>query len=181
MLTRLACGSRRGNKQALALVAGAPDSLFRRLIYQLVARSGGDSQNLLLLGLLSSLLFFVFLARCLLLRISGALLAALVFALQAHFLVPVESTTAMAASVHTHTNSFLDTGRQGSRSWCSNPLMRFQCQSIFGEECTSTLLLHGIAIEDWVGADRRRRLDSGGRSEVLCSRRTVLYVISVKL
>ena len=164
-------------------MAGAPDSLCGRLVRKLVAMPGGESQDLLLLlGLLNSLLLLGFLAGCLLLGVPGALLAALVLALHAHLFVSIEGTAAVAASVHAHTDGLLHTRDQGSRSRCSDPLMRLESQSIFGKQSTGTLLLHGIAIESWGELDGCGCFSSSwggaGGSEVRDGSRTEIHMIS---
>lgn len=176
VIAGLAGGSCGRNEQGVALVAGAPDSLGSRLVCEFIAMPGGDGQDLLLLRLLNSLRLLALLPGCLLLGIPRALLATLVLALQAHLLVSIEGTTAVAASVHTHTDGLLYTRDQRSRSRCSNPLMRLESQSILGEQSTSTLLLHSIAVENWGKFDGCGRLGgslgSAGRSEVLDGSRT---------
>ena len=161
-------------------MAAAPDSLRRRLVCKLVAGPGGDSQDLLLLGLLNSLVLLAPLSGRLFLGVSGALLAALVLALHAHLHVTIEGTAAMAASVHAHTDGLLNARHQWGRSRCSNPFMRLESQSIFGEECAGTLLLHDVPVKDWSELDGRgcRSLDAGGGSEVVNSSRTEIYRIS---
>ena len=156
VIARFAGGSCGRHEQGVTLVAGASDSLCHRLVYEVVALPGGDSQDLFLLGLLKSLFVLGLLAGRLLLWVSRALLAALVLALHAHFLVSIKGTAAVAASVHAHTDGLLDAGDQGSRSECSNPLMRLESQSILGEECAGTLLLHSTAVWNWGRLDGYR-------------------------
>lgn len=97
-------------EQGLAFVAGAPYSLCRRLVCQLIASPGGDSQDLFLLGLLNSLCVDALVGWCLLLGVPGAFLAALVLALQTHLVVSIEGSAAVAASVDAHANSLLHAG-----------------------------------------------------------------------
>lgn len=175
---RVAGSSCGRNEEGIALVAGASDSLRRRLVCPLVARPGGDGQDFLLLGLLNSLFLDALLSGRLLLGVSGALLAALVLALQAHFVVSIESTTAVAAAVDAHTDGLLDTRHQRSGSRGSNPLMGLEGQSVFGEQRTGTLLLHGIAVEDWGVDDGRRGLGAGSGDYVVGGSRTVIHMIS---
>lgn len=165
-------------------MAGAPDSLCRWLVGKLITIPGGEGQDLLLLGLLNSL-FVLLLARCLLLGVSRALLAAVVLALHADFVMSVEGTALVTASVDTHTDGLLNAWYQGSRSACLEQLIRLESQAILGEECAGTLLLHGIAVEDWSELDGCGCgcLDAGGGSEVVggsSSSRTEISVISNK-
>jgi hypothetical protein len=183
MVAGLAGGSCGRDEQGLALVAGAPDSLCGRLVRKLVAMPGGDSQDLLLLlGLLNSLLLLNFLTGCLLLGVPRALLAALVLALHAHLFVSIEGATAVAASVHAHTDGLLHTRDQGSRSRRSDPLMRLKSQSVFGKQSAGTLLLHGIAVECWGGLDEcgcfGGSWGGAGGSEVRGGSRTEIPMIS---
>lgn len=122
--TLLAGGGCGWNEQGLALVAGAPNTLRCRLVFSLIARPGVEGQDFLLLGLLSSLLFpLALFTGCLLLRVSGALLAALVLALMAHLLYAIACSTSVAASVDTHADGLLNTRDQGSCRGCSNPFV----------------------------------------------------------
>jgi hypothetical protein len=96
-------------EQGLAFVAGAPHSLCCRLVCQLVARPGGEGQDLLSLGLLSSFCLFPLVAWRLLLGVPGTLLAALVLALHAYFVVAIEGSAAVTAAVDTHANGLFNT------------------------------------------------------------------------
>ena len=186
MAARFAGGCCGGYKEGVALVAGAADALCGGLVGELVAVPGGDSQELLLLRLVSSLCGFDLLARCLFLGVSWALLAALVLALHAHLIVAVESAAAVAAAVHAHADGLLYTRNQGGRVRGDDPVLRLEAQAIPGEECASALPLHSIAVEGYGGGNRsrgRRRcgcLDAGGGSEDISSRtmRTISCQVS---
>jgi hypothetical protein len=176
----LACSCCGGNKKSLALVAGTPDTLCCWLVCEFVTISGGEGQDLLLLGLLSGL-FLLLLSSRLLLGVSGALFAALVFTLHTDLVVAVERTAFVAASVDAHANGLLYAWYQWSRSTCPEQVIWLECQTVSGEEGPGTLELHGIAVDDRGGVDGCgcRGLFDGGRSKVDCgSSRTTVWVIS---
>lgn len=186
MAAGLADSSRGRNKQGLALVAGAANSLRGGLIGELVAVPGGDGEELLLLGLLNSLRVLGLVARRLLLGVPRAVLAALVLALHADLVVAVQIAAEVAAAVDAHADGLLDAGDQGRGSSGSEPLVRLEGQAVFGEEGAGALLLHGPAVEGWGGRGGcwcrcwrgSMLMGAGGGSEVVGGSRTAADRVS---
>lgn len=121
VIARLASGCCGGNEKCVALMAGAPDTLCCWLVCELVAIPGGESQDLLLFRLLPGL--FDFLSRSLLLGVSRALLAALMFTLHADLVVAVKCTAFVAASVDAHADGLLYAWYHRSRGTCSEQVI----------------------------------------------------------
>ena len=157
------------DEQRLALVAGAPNALLGGLVDQLVASACRDGQDAPLLGLLHSL-FLLFLGQVALLRVAGALLAALVLALRADLLWPVQGAAVVAAAMHTHADRLLDTLDGGHRGWRGDPFVRLESEAVLCEESAGTLLLHCAAVQllgD--GGSRRGVILRSDRNGVCCS------------
>lgn len=170
VIARLAGGGRGGDKEGVALVAGAADALCGGLVRELLAVASGHGQELLLPGLLGILLCCLLLLlarRRLLLGIPGALLAAPVLALHTHLVVAVEGAALVAASMHAHTDGLLDTGDQRAGGRGDDELVRLEGQAVLGEEGAGALALHGIAVEDGsrLGRCRGGNVDAGGGGE----------------
>jgi len=146
MLTIFAhgCGSR--NKDLLAHVARASDTLPRWLVDEFITGPGSDGEHSLPLGLLRILPVCLLLFGRLLSRVAWTLLAALVLALPTYFVCAVEGPAPMAAAVDTHTDSLLDTfdGRLGC--WRCDPFVRLEGESVLCKQGTSSFLLHSIAV-----------------------------------
>src|SRR5690242_13444675 len=165
-------GGRGRHEQGVAPVAGAAHSLGGGLVGELVAVACGDGEELLLPGRVDGVLLLVLdlglVGGRLLLGVAGTVLAALVLALHAHFVVAIQGAAEVAAAVDAHADGLLDTGDHGSRGSSSEPLVRLERQSVLGEQGAGSLLLHGSAVNGWGGLDRCecgcgcRGMDAGG-------------------
>jgi hypothetical protein len=168
MSTLLADCSRGRRKHGVALVAGASDSLFRWLICEFIASPGCDGQDSLLLRLFINHLFLLFLHELLLLRVTRTLLASFMLTLQADFLRSVDSSTMVTVAMDAHANRLFDALHGGHWSRGSNPFMRVEGETVLCKQCTSSFLLHGMAIELFChNSGCRWRLggsDGGGRN-----------------
>jgi hypothetical protein len=111
------------NKYSLAFVAGAPDSLLGWLIRQFVSSFGRNGQDSLLLRLLFYCGLRFLLALRLPLGVSRALFTTLVLTVRAHLLRPVDGTTTVAVTMHTHPNRLLHPLHSWLRSGRCDPVV----------------------------------------------------------
>lgn len=171
-VTALFTGSRGSrDKQSIALVARAADSLLDGLIDPLFSGFGGYGQKLLLLlGSLETLpltiLALALLGSGLLLGVAGALLATLVLALSADLFSSEGGSTVVALAVDAHADRPLNTLDTDGLGRSGKPFVRLEGQSVLGEEKAGTLLLQGAAV-DLVGSNDGRRGSGGGRDSGL--------------
>lgn len=145
--TVLADGGGGGDKDRLALVAGAADQLLRWLICQLVARARCHSQDPLLPRLVVGGHPFLFRDSELLLGVAGALLASRVLALRAYLVRSIDGAAPVTAAVHTHADGLLHALHRGHGCWGSDPVVRVQREAILGEESARPLLLHCVTVK----------------------------------
>ena len=147
-------------------MARATNPLFGSLIDPLVPCFCGDSQDLLLLGSLQTIIIaflgLALLAGGLLLGVTWALLATLMLTLDADLFGSKRGTAVVTLTVNAHANGLLNALDADGLGRGSQPLVGLEGQAIFGEEKTSTLLLKSTAI-DLVDSDGRRRRNGSGR------------------
>lgn len=147
MLTLSTGGSCGSGEQGLTLMAGASYTLLGRMVGQFVPGPCGDGKDFLFLRFVCILLLLQFFFWCFLLGVPRALLAALVLALQTHFLRPIYGTTAVAVAMNTHTNRLLHTLNSHNWGRRSDPFMLFEGEAVFGKESAGSLLLHGMTVK----------------------------------
>lgn len=173
VLALLADGGGSGDEVGLALMAATADTLLGMAIDPLVAGLVGHGQVALLLASFGGLLLLLGLfSRRLPLREARTLLAALVVALDADLCGAVAGAAMVAGAVDAHTNGLLDALDADGLGRGRDPFVRFQGETVLGEQGTSTFLLKGSAIDllgNGNGRSRERCLcsvTSGGRTEM---------------
>jgi hypothetical protein len=145
------------DKQGIALVAGATDTLLDGLIGQLSTRPCRDGQQLLLLGSTGAFLVLVLalVGDGPLLGIAGALLATLVLALGTDLVGAIRGSAVVTGTMDAHADRLFNTLDADGVGGRGDPLVGLEGQSVLCKQGTGSLLLESTAVEflsDGVGA-----------------------------